>query len=421
MFLFRMAFGLVRVAFKLTLVLAFAGAITLVVYTFFWLPDVTSLAGQNPETTAFIERTRSRIRREGLPLKVVQTWVPLASISKELVEAVLIAEDDRFYQHKGFDLTEIRNSLLENIREGRWARGGSTLSQQLAKNLYLSPDKTLRRKFDEMILTWKLESRLSKERILEIYLNVVDWGEGRFGAEAAAQFYFSKPASRLTGAEAASLAARLPNPDYLSSNSGTDRRRHREDMILERMLKQKPHEVTKEPVLSVARKPQPSPPSPQGPLLPQATTLFPGMTGQAAQMVGSLFKDKVTQALAHLENVGPKKAFEDSPEEPPRAILESPASPDRVALASPSSPDSTAGRKASMANPTGVAPSGGPPPPVASQTSGDGVAKPATPRPLPVRVSSPTLKEKPAPSSSSPRRSKRLKESLARLESVLGK
>ncbi len=418
MFLFRLAFGLVRFSIKLTLVLAFAGAIALVVYTFFWLPDVTSLVTQNPETTAFIERARSRYRRQEPTLKVTQQWVSLDKISKNLTKAVLLAEDDRFYQHKGFDLIEIRNSIMKNIRERRWARGGSTLTQQLAKNLYLSPEKTLKRKFDEMILTWKLESRLSKSRILELYLNVVEWGEGRFGAEAAAQFYFNKSALQLTCAEAASLAARLPNPDYLSSSSGADLRRQHEEKILEKMGKQKPPEVLEKYRPPAGQKPLPNP---QGPLLPRTATLLPVISGPAAQ-VGNLFKDKVTQALLQLEKFGPKKLSEELPEEPPRAIPESPASPERMALISSSSSEATPKQMASTLKSAGpVEPSGEDNLPVSPKKSEVVAGVPATPRPIPPRESPSTAKVKPSPAPSTPRRSKQLRESLARLENALGK
>lgn len=231
MFLFRVAFGLIRLMFRFSLALALLAAIALVVYTTFWLPDVTPLVSANPETTSFMESARERNRKEASRVVIRQEWVPLDDVSKHLVNAVLVGEDDRFYQHQGFDFTEIQNAIEENIDAGRYVRGGSTLSQQLAKNLYLSPNKTLRRKFDEMLLTWKLEHTLDKNRILEIYLNVIEWGGGTFGAEAASQYYFSKPASMLSEKEAAALAARIPNPDGMS----VQKRDQREAMILARM------------------------------------------------------------------------------------------------------------------------------------------------------------------------------------------
>jgi monofunctional glycosyltransferase len=419
MSVFRLAYGLVRFSIKLTLVLAFAGAIALVVYTVFWLPDVTSLSDENPETTSFMERTRSRIRKEGLSLKVSQTWVPLDKISENLVEAVLVAEDDRFYQHKGFDLTEIRISMWENLRAGRWVRGGSTLTQQLAKNLYLSSNKTLKRKFDEMILTWKLESHLSKRRILELYLNVVEWGEGRFGAEAAAQFYFSKPATDLTRSEAASLAARLPNPDVLSSGSGEQIRRSRETTILSRMRNHSPREIPKVTKPIVVKKSQP--PS-QGPLVPQPATVLPGVSSQAAQ-VGNLFRDKVTHALTHLEKLSPIQVKEEAPEEPPQPVVEKMIQSGQLARASSPQGPAKDGNPVSVMKP----PMGLDSPPAATSVH-DSPKQMVTdnpdiaiPRPLPSRVSPPVERENSAPVRGTPLRSKRLRESISRLEQTLKK
>jgi len=231
----RFAFWMTRLTARLLFTLLLLVTILLVAYTSFWLPSVSILAEENPETTAFIERARERGYAKDERLEIKQIWVPLDRMSPHLIEAVRIAEDDRFYLHNGFDFTEIRNALEENLRAGKWVRGGSTLTQQLAKNLYLYPQKNFHRKLDEMLLTWKLEQSLTKERILEVYLNVVEWGHGCFGAEAASRFYFLKPCRSLTAEEAANLAARLPNPDYLGSHSGEKRRKARQEIILARM------------------------------------------------------------------------------------------------------------------------------------------------------------------------------------------
>ena len=413
MSLLRFAFGLARFSIKLTLVLTFTGAITLVVYTVFWLPDVASLSGQNPETTAFIERARSRVRKHGVPLKIEQTWVPLDRISKNLTEAVLVAEDDRFYQHKGFDLTEIRISMMENLRAGRWVRGGSTITQQLAKNLYLSSDKTLKRKFDEMILAWKLENGLSKTRILELYLNVVEWGEGRFGAEAASQFYFNKPAANLSRTEAASLAARLPNPDGL----GEQARKKRENMILDRMRKQGPHQVPDEPSISVVKKTQP--PSKE-PLLPQATRRSPTNSSQAVQ-IGNLLKGKVNQALSHIEKLETGHTPGEEPEEPPKPVKENPEESDRFALARTPGKTSNNGETYSIPAQPGLFDSPGEAHiltiPVTPGNEKD-QAKPFQAGKTAV-INPPG--EKPIPGKEAPPRTKRLRESLHRLEQALEK
>lgn len=137
---------------------------------------------------------------------------PLSQISPLVIKATLIAEDDKFWSHKGFDFEAMGKAMEKNWRQRKFASGGSTISQQLAKNLFLSPAKTPIRKIKEAILAWRLENKLSKRRIIELYLNYAEWGDGIFGIELAAQHYFGKSASDLDGWEAAQLAASLPNP-----------------------------------------------------------------------------------------------------------------------------------------------------------------------------------------------------------------
>jgi len=154
----------------------------------------------------------SEWKEKGKKVKIRQMWVSLSHISPYLTKAVLIAEDDKFWHHEGFDFEAIEKAVEKNIKAGRFKAGGSTLSQQLAKNLYLTPAKTPIRKIREAILTWRIERGLSKKRILELYLNVVEWGEGIFGIEAASHHYYNKSASVLGPEEAARLASVLPNP-----------------------------------------------------------------------------------------------------------------------------------------------------------------------------------------------------------------
>ncbi len=182
----------------------------------FIYPDVTALKNGNPEKTSFMETREREWANKGKKIKITQTWVPLSKISPFLADAVLIAEDDKFWQHEGFDMEGMRTALEKDIKAGKLKAGGSTISQQLAKNLFLSPEKSPVRKIREAILTWRLEKTLTKKRILEIYLNVAEWGEGTFGAEAAARRYYGKPASALTPEEAARLAVVLPNPRKLN-------------------------------------------------------------------------------------------------------------------------------------------------------------------------------------------------------------
>lgn len=175
-------------------------------------PDVAKLKRQNPGKTSFMEYREAEYRAKGKKIKIQQKWAPLGSISPYLMKAVLIAEDDKFWKHHGFDKEAIQKAFEKNLESGKFKLGGSTISQQLTKNLYLTPAKNPVRKLKEAIITWRLERTLTKRRILELYLNVVEWGEGIFGAEMAARRHFGKSASALTAEEAAKLAAALPNP-----------------------------------------------------------------------------------------------------------------------------------------------------------------------------------------------------------------
>ena len=192
------------------MLLSIAAGGWLLVEVMLW-PDVAALAGSNVDRTAFTQRYQAR---HGRPVSL--TWVGYGDIADTLKRAVLVAEDIDFFSHDGFALGEVRQALSEAIREGKFPRGASTISQQLAKNLWLSPSRTPRRKLREALLTRALERRLEKKRILEIYLNVVEFGDGTFGCEAASRHFFGKSASRLSTHEAARLAAVLPRPSRWS-------------------------------------------------------------------------------------------------------------------------------------------------------------------------------------------------------------
>lgn len=179
--------------------------------TWTW-PDVAALVRRSPATTAFIEHYRREQRAAGRDARVGWAWVPYASISPHLKRAVLVAEDINFFSHGGFDLSEMRIALREAVEDGEPPRGASTITQQLAKNLWLSPSRNPVRKLREAVLTWQLERSLTKRRMLELYLNVVEFGPGLYGAEAASRRYFGKPAADLNEDEAARLAGSLPNP-----------------------------------------------------------------------------------------------------------------------------------------------------------------------------------------------------------------
>lgn len=175
-------------------------------------PGVGKYEKENPGRTSFMEYREREWREQGKKIRIRQTWVPLSRVSPYLSRAVLIAEDDKFWKHEGFDFEAIQKALERDLKERKLKFGGSTISQQLAKNLFLTPSKNPVRKVREAIYTWRLERDLSKKRILEIYLNVAEWGEGIFGIEEASRKYYGKPASALGPAEAARLASVLPNP-----------------------------------------------------------------------------------------------------------------------------------------------------------------------------------------------------------------
>ncbi|MDF0652203.1 MAG: monofunctional biosynthetic peptidoglycan transglycosylase [Nitrospira sp. LK265] len=176
------------------------------------LPDTDLLARTNPTSTALMDHRLARAAEQGRTGKRQWIWTPLSRIAPELQRAVIVAEDASFFVHEGFDWEGIRDAALYNLEAGELKRGGSTITQQLAKNLYLSSERSLFRKAREALITRSLEQQLTKARILELYLNVAEWGRGVYGAEAASRHHFGKSASDLTADEAAWLAAILPSP-----------------------------------------------------------------------------------------------------------------------------------------------------------------------------------------------------------------
>jgi monofunctional biosynthetic peptidoglycan transglycosylase len=204
----RRRWRVARVACELAVVAAAIAALAL------WcsVPNTASLATENPTTTAFIELRREQAAAAGRPFELQWRWRPIARISRYLRAAIIYAEDYNFYRHEGVDWDAIEAAVDANWDKGALAIGGSTITQQLAKNLYLSPSRSLVRKLRELLIAQSLEDDLTKQRILELYLNVVEWGDGVFGAEAAAQHWFGHSAQQLTPAEAVRLAIALPNP-----------------------------------------------------------------------------------------------------------------------------------------------------------------------------------------------------------------
>jgi monofunctional biosynthetic peptidoglycan transglycosylase len=216
----------------LALLLAILGWLAWEVVTF---PDVEQLKTRPPSTTAFMEQRKAQLRAAGKDDTLEWKWVAYGKIAPALRRAVLVAEDDSFYEHEGVDTKAMREAFERNWKQRKISAGGSTITQQLAKNLYLSPSRNPVRKIREYFIARALEKHLTKKRILEIYLNVVELGERVYGAEAGARHYFHKPASALSASEAALLAGCLPNPRIMNPGHPNKRLRFRQRMILSRM------------------------------------------------------------------------------------------------------------------------------------------------------------------------------------------
>jgi|SRR5436190_3217137 len=188
-----------------------------------------------PRETAFMTQRMDEARSRNPAVRLRYTWVPYAKISSHLKRALIAAEDAKFVEHSGFDWDGIQGALDKNERRGRVVAGGSTITQQLAKNLFLSSEKSYVRKAEEAVVTLLLEAMLPKQRILELYLNVIEWGNGVFGAEAAAQRYFGVPAAQLSAEQAARLAAMAPAPRRFERNPDSAYLAGRVATILARM------------------------------------------------------------------------------------------------------------------------------------------------------------------------------------------
>jgi monofunctional biosynthetic peptidoglycan transglycosylase len=221
--------------FLRTLVAIPAIAFALLVYLYLTLPDVRSLKTTNPTTTAFMELRDGEARHKGRQPRRVQRWVRYGRVSQDLKRAVLVAEDDAFWQHEGVDFEQLQESFGADWTRGRFVRGGSTITQQLAKNLYLSPSKNPLRKLRELIIARRFEAELKKARIFELYLNVIEWGDGVYGVEAATNAYFHMSAAELGPTESALLAAAIVNPRLLNPAHPTTRLMRRQQLILRRM------------------------------------------------------------------------------------------------------------------------------------------------------------------------------------------
>ena len=246
-----------------------AAAFGYVAYIYLTLPDVRALRTANPRTTAFMELRAREAHARGEPVVQDRRWVVYSRISPNLKRAVIVTEDSAFWRHEGIDYAQLKEAMEENLERLEFARGASTITQQLAKNLYLSPSKNPLRKLRELLITRRLEAELSKQRILELYLNVIEWGDGVWGAEAAARHYFHKAAAELSPPEAALLAAAIANPHVFDPGRPTARLRRRQQMIMGRM-----GAVTPPPVIAAQPEPAAAAPLEAVPELPGGSPLL---------------------------------------------------------------------------------------------------------------------------------------------------
>ena len=216
--------------------LALVGVVGLFLLWQLWLLGWVLFWGWfNPGTTRFMEIRLAELRVKNPNAQLTQQWIPYARISPNLKRAIIAAEDARFVDHEGFDWDGIQKALEKNQKKGRMVAGGSTISQQLAKNLFLSPSRSYFRKAEEAIITLMLENLWTKRRIFEVYLNVIEWGNGVFGAEAAARHYFGTSAAQLGPEQAARLAGMVPNPRYYDRHRGAPGLERKTAIILARM------------------------------------------------------------------------------------------------------------------------------------------------------------------------------------------
>ena len=212
------------------------GLLGLAVLWFCWLLGWVLFWGAvNPEMTRFMDLRLAELRVKNPQAQLRQQWVPYERISIHLKRAIIAAEDAKFVDHEGFDWEGIQKAIEKNEKRGRFAAGGSTISQQLAKNLFLTPSKTWWRKGNEVVITLLLENLWSKQRIFEVYLNVIEWGNGVFGAEAAARHYYGIGAAQLGPEQAARLAGMVPNPRFYDRNRAAPGLARKTAIILGRM------------------------------------------------------------------------------------------------------------------------------------------------------------------------------------------
>ncbi len=200
---------------------------------------IAQLRVENPQKSALMLHREEAANREGHKLKIRHTWMPLSNIPQHVRQAVIVGEDGAFFSHHGVDWHEVWESTQTNLKKGGFARGGSTITQQVAKNLYLSTAKTPMRKFREMLMAFWMEAKLDKPRILEVYLNIIEWGPGIFGIEAAAQQYFHKTTKQLSREEGVRLAAVIPRPLHYRPHENSQYVLKKKAILLKRLAARK--------------------------------------------------------------------------------------------------------------------------------------------------------------------------------------
>ncbi|MCP5052096.1 MAG: monofunctional biosynthetic peptidoglycan transglycosylase [bacterium] len=208
-----------------------------IAYFFLSLPDVSYLKQKNPKTTAMMEQRKQQAQKKGKTYRIRHKWVSFRAIPRLLKQTVLIAEDAAFYQHEGIDYYELKEAIKRNLRDGKKSRGGSTITQQLAKNLFLSTEKSYYRKIKELFIAKKLERHLTKDRIFSIYLNVIEFGPGIFGVEAAARHYFGKPVGQINLEQIIRLVSVIPKPLKVTPLSNSKYLKWRANLLLDRLKK----------------------------------------------------------------------------------------------------------------------------------------------------------------------------------------
>jgi monofunctional biosynthetic peptidoglycan transglycosylase len=226
---------MIRTFFSYVAVLAGIFVVAFLAYQGYVLLKLWWWNDHNPTSTSFMEARLSAMRATNPAAKLKTQWVPYVKISGHMKRAILVAEDDKFVDHEGFDWEGIQKALEKNQKKGKVVAGGSTISQQLAKNLFLSGERSFFRKGEEAIITVMMEWMMDKERILEIYLNVIEWGDGVFGVEAAARHYFGVAAGQLSAEQAARLAAMVSRPRFYDRNRNAPWLLKKAGIILERM------------------------------------------------------------------------------------------------------------------------------------------------------------------------------------------